>query len=161
MKKVTFEKLTEKDITLLLMMRMDQQTKTTQSILKMEGAMGDHMRKHIASPFYRRRRNAEVEALVRDLKMDPWDRLKESLDYWIGTEAGEEDQTYSMLPWLEKAKRATTGEEALRHISDMHDALGDVIPDSLDLRSDRWADVTVKVVDTWAQRQEGNNSTRA
>jgi hypothetical protein len=146
MKMITFERLTEEDITLLLMLRMDRETKSLQDILKMEGSLGEQMRKHITSPIYRRRKNIEVENLVRDLRIDPWDRLKGSLDYWIGTQVGQEDQTYSMLPWLEKAKQAATGEEALRHISDMNDALGGVIPESLDLTSDRWADVIVKVV---------------
>ena len=147
MKMITFKRLTEEDITLLLMLRMDDERKHIQSILGWKGEMGEQMRKHIRSDHYRRRKNIEVENLVRDLRIDPWDRLKDSLDYWIGTQVGQEDQTYSMLPWLEKAKQATTGEEALRHISDMHEALGDVIPESLDLTSDRWADVTVKVVD--------------
>jgi hypothetical protein len=147
MKMITFKKLTEEDITLLLMLRMDDERKHIQSILGWKGEMGESMRKHFRSDHYRRRKNIEVEALVRDLRIDPWDRLKESLDFWIGTQVGQEDQTYSMLPWLEKAKQARTGEEALGHLSEMHDALGDCIPASLDLTTDRWADVTIESLD--------------
>jgi len=147
MKMITFNRRTEQDITLLLMLRMDQEAKNTQRVLNMEGPLGEHMRKHMASPNYRRRKNIEVENLVRDLRIDPWDRLKESLDFWIGTQVGQEDQTYSMLPWLEKAKQARTGEEALGHISEMCDALGDVIPESLDLTTDRWCDVAIESLD--------------
>jgi|TARA_R110000824_G_scaffold48399_3_gene136692 hypothetical protein len=148
MKIITLKKLNASDIIQLLMARMVKERKQTQRLLNMQGGeLWENLRKHSASDAYLRHRERETEALVRDLQLHPWDRLKEDLDFWIGTQVGQANNEYSMLPWLEKAKWASTVEEALIIISDMHDALGDCIPESLDITTDRWCDVTVQEFD--------------
>jgi len=84
----------------------------------------------------------------------PVRRLLEILDTWIAfEEEGDPNDDYSMWPWLNAAKIALRSETeegdqmAFEHIAEMNEALGQLVPTSLDLSDYRWGDVVVD--DCW------------
>ena len=153
LKVITLKKITANDIIEMLLNRMEHERRFFQSMIRLSSSMGNEPNSLVAAPLkflasdeHPKQKDTETRWLLHELTLHPWDRLRKDLDFWIGTQVGVVEDEYTMLPWLERAKKAETVEEALRHISDMNDALGDVVPASLDLTTDRWADVSVERV---------------
>ncbi len=153
LKIVTIKKLTYEDIFEMLLTRATRNRRFLQSMIAMASRMDVEQGSlkssfdYLISETYITNQEKESRQILIDLSIDPWDRLKEDLDFWIGTQLDLEDQTYSMLPWLEKIKESVTAEEAFRHLSDMNDAIGGVVPSCLDIGSERWLDVQIERIE--------------
>lgn len=84
--------------------------------------------------------------LVNDLRKHPADRLRAMLDYWLPLEKEENDtpEEYKMLPWLVQAHECLSSgdlEGAFYAMRDLGSKRGALVPESLDMTSDTWADV--------------------
>ena len=96
----------------------------------------------------------------------PVRRLLEVLDTWIAfEEEGDPNSEYSMWPWLNAARIALQYETeeddqiAFVHIAEMNEALGQLVPPSLDLNDYRWSDVVTD--ECWFTKLLRNNGGEA